>query len=79
VTIKLVEAAAAAHQKKEERKAKTLELEANGVRVIDPKAPFKVAKAVIAEFFWREGVRTLHHHRDVFYRWNGSCYLVDRL
>ena len=22
-----------------------------------------------------EGGRTLHHHRDVFYRWNGRCYL----
>ena len=40
--------AAEAFKQKETRKAKSRELEAKGARVIDPKAPYKVAQKFIA-------------------------------
>jgi putative DNA primase/helicase len=47
---------------------------ATGFR-IDPSDPYAVALAFLIAESYAGGQRTLHHHRGVFYAWNGSAYL----
>lgn len=42
--------------------------------LIDPAAPYKVAKLFIERRFTVDDGRTLQHHRGGFYRWSGSAY-----
>jgi putative DNA primase/helicase len=42
---------------------------------IDPSDPYAVALAFLIAESYADGQRTLHHHRGVFYAWNGSAYL----
>jgi putative DNA primase/helicase len=42
---------------------------------IDPSDPYAVALAFLIAELYAHGQRTLHHHRGVFYAWNGSAYL----
>ena len=43
-------------------------------RVIDPKAPYDIARAFLNAHFVEGGQRTLHRHRGAFYAWNGKAY-----
>jgi putative DNA primase/helicase len=43
-------------------------------RVIDPKAPYDIARALLKAHFVEGGQRTLHRHRGAFYGWNGTAY-----
>jgi putative DNA primase/helicase len=45
-----------------------------GAIIIDPSAPYKVAKGYIEHHFTSDEKRTLHYHRGGFYRWSGSAY-----
>lgn len=42
---------------------------------IDPTAPYDVARVFLAREFSSGHHRTLHHHRGVFYAWNGTAYV----
>jgi putative DNA primase/helicase len=42
--------------------------------IIDPGAPYAVAKLFARRYCDSEGTRTLHHHRGSFYRWTGTAY-----
>jgi putative DNA primase/helicase len=42
--------------------------------VIDPKAPYDIARLFLDEHYVEGGQRTLHRHRGVFYAWNGTAY-----
>jgi len=48
---------------------------ANGHLIIDEAAPYRTGKTFLALHFMRDGASTLHHHRGLFYRWNGSAYV----
>lgn len=41
---------------------------------IDVRAPYDVARLILARDFTVEGRRTLHRHRGGFYHWNGTAY-----
>jgi putative DNA primase/helicase len=43
-------------------------------RIIDVSAPYATAKLFLSQNFTDCSARTLHHHRDAFYQWNGSAY-----
>ncbi len=47
---------------------------ASSATVIDPKAPLRTARLLVGRGHTQGGARILHHWRDTFYRWNGSCY-----
>jgi putative DNA primase/helicase len=42
--------------------------------VIDPRAPYTVARRFIDQHFTYDGRPTLHHHRGGFYQWSGCAY-----
>lgn len=42
--------------------------------VLDPKAPYDIAQQFVQNNYCREGVRTLHHHKGMFYAWSGRHY-----
>jgi putative DNA primase/helicase len=42
--------------------------------VIDPKAPYDIARAFLDAHFVEGGQRTLHRHRGAFYAWSGTAY-----
>jgi putative DNA primase/helicase len=46
----------------------------NGRLIIDHAAPYQTAKTFLELQFMRDGASTLHHHRGIFYRWNGTAY-----
>ena len=42
--------------------------------IFSPKDPLPTATRFVALYHHHKAGRTLHHHRDAFYRWNGSAY-----
>jgi putative DNA primase/helicase len=45
-----------------------------GAIVIDPSAPYRIAKEYLARDFTYNEKRTLHYHRGGFYGWSGQAY-----
>ena len=43
--------------------------------LIDPSAPYEVARLFLGAAYYSGSQRTLHHHRGTYYAWNGSAYL----
>jgi putative DNA primase/helicase len=47
---------------------------ANSPLVVDPKAPYDIARSFLEVQFTAGGRPTLHRHRGAFYGWNGAAY-----
>lgn len=45
-----------------------------GELILSPSAPLFTARKFIEERYNVSNLRTLHHHDDVFYAWDGRCY-----
>jgi putative DNA primase/helicase len=41
---------------------------------LDPAEPLRAARLFVERHYTTNGLRTLHHHADAFYEWNGRCY-----
>jgi putative DNA primase/helicase len=42
--------------------------------ILDPAEPLRSARIFVERHYTTNGLRTLHHHADAFYEWNGRCY-----
>jgi putative DNA primase/helicase len=45
-----------------------------GHPILDPRDPMPSARVLISDRFSRDGLRTIHHYRGTFWRWDGACY-----
>lgn len=48
--------------------------DAAGRPILDPRDPMPSARAMLADGFIEDGLRTMHHYRGTFWRWDGACY-----
>jgi putative DNA primase/helicase len=48
--------------------------DAAGRPILDPRDPMPSARALLADAFTSEGLRTMQHYRGTFWRWDGACY-----
>lgn len=46
----------------------------SGRPILDPRDPMPTARVMIADRFSQYGIRTMHHYRGTFWRWDGACY-----
>ncbi|UJW75938.1 DNA primase family protein [Rhizobium sp. SL42] len=42
--------------------------------ILDPRDPMPSARALLADGFMSDGLRTMHHYRGTFWRWDSACY-----
>lgn len=42
--------------------------------ILDPRDPMPSARALLADGFTSDGLRTMHHYRGTFWCWDGACY-----
>jgi putative DNA primase/helicase len=49
---------------------------AKEIEIIDPFAPFTIAKRFRDLYFTADGIDTLRHYRDEFHLWNGAAYTM---
>lgn len=48
--------------------------DAAGRPVLDPRDPMPSARTLLADGFMSDGLRTMHHYRGTFWRWDCACY-----
>ncbi|MFB9950038.1 phage/plasmid primase, P4 family [Rhizobium puerariae] len=48
--------------------------DAAGRPVLDPRDPMPSARALVVDRFTDQGLRTVHHYRGTFWRWDSACY-----
>lgn len=41
---------------------------------LDPRDPMPSARVMVADRYTRDSLRTIHHYRGSFWRWDGACY-----
>lgn len=41
---------------------------------LDPRDPMPSARVMVADRFTKDSLRTIHHYRGTFWRWDGACY-----
>lgn len=42
--------------------------------ILEPKKPMKIAELFISQNYKHNGLPTIHHHKDMWYIWNGTHY-----
>lgn len=45
-----------------------------GRPILDPRDPMPSARVMLADRFTSDGLRTMHHYRGTYWRWDGACY-----
>lgn len=48
--------------------------DSGGRPILDPRDPMPSARALLAECYTAKGLRSMHHYRGTFWRWDGACF-----
>lgn len=52
----------------------SVQRDGEGRPILDPNDPMPAARVLLSERFTVRGVRSMHHYRGTFWRWDGACF-----